>query len=187
MPASSPPGLQGPARPTGWRWSPTSRWIRRATARSTTDHVGVTAGPVVVRGDDYFGRTVNLAARIAAHAHAAPDHPRACDPKHEGGPRRGRNASKGAAEVMGSPSETLCVHRRSRVVGPEVRARIAASRIAKVSTSSRDAGDASSPPGPDERERGLAIGWVTIVPVKPVSCTPNPHLRLSPWRGSHPT
>jgi class 3 adenylate cyclase len=31
-------------------------------------HVGVAAGPVVVQGGDYFGRTVNLAARIAAAA-----------------------------------------------------------------------------------------------------------------------
>jgi adenylate cyclase len=31
-------------------------------------HVGVAAGPVVTQGGDYFGRTVNLAARIAAHA-----------------------------------------------------------------------------------------------------------------------
>jgi class 3 adenylate cyclase len=30
----------------------------------------VAAGPVVVQGGDYFGRTVNLAARIAAHAGA---------------------------------------------------------------------------------------------------------------------
>jgi class 3 adenylate cyclase len=29
-------------------------------------HVGVAAGPVVAQGGDYFGRTVNLAARIAA-------------------------------------------------------------------------------------------------------------------------
>jgi len=33
-------------------------------------HVGVAAGPVVIQGGDYFGRTVNLAARIAAHAGA---------------------------------------------------------------------------------------------------------------------
>ncbi|HWC41633.1 MAG TPA: adenylate/guanylate cyclase domain-containing protein [Actinomycetota bacterium] len=33
-------------------------------------HAGVAAGPVVVQGGDYFGRTVNLAARIAAHAGA---------------------------------------------------------------------------------------------------------------------
>jgi adenylate cyclase len=33
-------------------------------------HVGVAAGPVVVQGGDYFGRTVNLAARLAAHASA---------------------------------------------------------------------------------------------------------------------
>src|SRR5215218_9022736 len=33
-------------------------------------HVGVAAGPVVIQGGDYFGRTVNLAARIAAHATA---------------------------------------------------------------------------------------------------------------------
>jgi adenylate cyclase len=31
-------------------------------------HVGVAAGPVVVQGGDYFGRTVNLAARIAPRA-----------------------------------------------------------------------------------------------------------------------
>jgi adenylate cyclase len=34
-------------------------------------HVGVAAGPVVVQGGDYFGRTVNLAARVAAHARAS--------------------------------------------------------------------------------------------------------------------
>jgi adenylate cyclase len=33
-------------------------------------HVGVAAGPVVAQGGDYFGRTVNLAARIAAKAGA---------------------------------------------------------------------------------------------------------------------
>jgi hypothetical protein len=33
-------------------------------------HVGIAAGPVVVQGGDYFGRTVNLAARIAARAGA---------------------------------------------------------------------------------------------------------------------
>jgi adenylate cyclase len=33
-------------------------------------HVGVAAGPVVVQGGDYYGRTVNLAARIAAGAGA---------------------------------------------------------------------------------------------------------------------
>jgi adenylate cyclase len=33
-------------------------------------HVGVAAGPVVAQGGDYFGRTVNLAARIAAYASA---------------------------------------------------------------------------------------------------------------------
>ena len=31
-------------------------------------HVGVCAGPVVIRGGDYFGRTVNLASRIADYA-----------------------------------------------------------------------------------------------------------------------
>jgi adenylate cyclase len=33
-------------------------------------HAGVAAGPVVVQGGDYFGRTVNLAARIASRAGA---------------------------------------------------------------------------------------------------------------------
>jgi adenylate cyclase len=31
-------------------------------------HVGLHAGPVVFQDGDYYGRTVNLAARIAAHA-----------------------------------------------------------------------------------------------------------------------
>ena len=34
-------------------------------------HAGLAAGPVVVQGGDYFGRTVNLPARIAAHASAS--------------------------------------------------------------------------------------------------------------------
>jgi adenylate cyclase len=33
-------------------------------------HIGIAAGPVVVQGGDYFGRTVNIAARIAARATA---------------------------------------------------------------------------------------------------------------------
>jgi adenylate cyclase len=31
-------------------------------------HVGLHAGPVVFQGGDYFGRTVNVAARIAEYA-----------------------------------------------------------------------------------------------------------------------
>ena len=31
-------------------------------------HVGIHAGPVIFQGGDYFGRTVNLAARIADYA-----------------------------------------------------------------------------------------------------------------------
>ena len=31
-------------------------------------HVGVDTGPVVFQGGDYFGRTMNIAARIAEHA-----------------------------------------------------------------------------------------------------------------------
>jgi adenylate cyclase len=34
-------------------------------------HVGIAAGPVVAQGGDDFGRTVNLAARVAAHAGAS--------------------------------------------------------------------------------------------------------------------
>jgi adenylate cyclase len=33
-------------------------------------HVGVAAGPVIFQDGDYFGRTVNLASRIAGHATA---------------------------------------------------------------------------------------------------------------------
>ncbi len=39
-----------------------------SAARLPQGHLGVAAGPVVGQGGDYFGRTVNLAARIAAHA-----------------------------------------------------------------------------------------------------------------------
>ena len=31
-------------------------------------HIGLHAGPVVARDSDYFGRTVNVAARVAAYA-----------------------------------------------------------------------------------------------------------------------
>jgi adenylate cyclase len=41
---------------------------RLPAARLPPAHVGVAAGPVVAQGGDYFGRTVNLAARIAARA-----------------------------------------------------------------------------------------------------------------------
>jgi adenylate cyclase len=33
-------------------------------------HVGVDAGPVIVQDGDYFGSTVNVAARVAAYARA---------------------------------------------------------------------------------------------------------------------
>jgi adenylate cyclase len=39
-----------------------------STAKLPQGHLGVAAGPIVGQGGDYFGRTVNLAARIAAHA-----------------------------------------------------------------------------------------------------------------------
>jgi adenylate cyclase len=39
-----------------------------SAARLPPGHLGIAAGPVVAQGGDYFGRTVNLAARIAAHA-----------------------------------------------------------------------------------------------------------------------
>ena len=43
---------------------------RTAQAGLPPAHVGLDAGPVVLQDGDYFGRTVNLAARIAAHAQA---------------------------------------------------------------------------------------------------------------------
>src|SRR5437762_11639820 len=36
-------------------------------------HVGLDAGPVLFQGGDYFGRTVNLAARIADYARPGED------------------------------------------------------------------------------------------------------------------
>ena len=43
---------------------------RTAQAGLPPAHVGLHAGPVVFQDGDYFGRTVNLAARIAGHAQA---------------------------------------------------------------------------------------------------------------------
>jgi len=43
--------------------------VERATSAGLPPaHVGVNAGPVIVRDGDYFGRTVNVAARIAGRA-----------------------------------------------------------------------------------------------------------------------
>jgi adenylate cyclase len=42
------------------------RWAR--SIGSPIGHVGIHAGPVVFQEGDYFGRTVNLAARIAEYA-----------------------------------------------------------------------------------------------------------------------
>jgi adenylate cyclase len=56
--------------PAGAVWSALELVERLPAAGLPPAHVGVAAGPVVVQGGDYFGRTVNLAARIAAHASA---------------------------------------------------------------------------------------------------------------------
>jgi len=42
--------------------------VRRAPGIGLPAHAGVAAGPVVIQDGDYFGRTVNLAARIAERA-----------------------------------------------------------------------------------------------------------------------
>lgn len=44
---------------------------RRVTSAGLPDaHVGIDAGPVIIQDGDYFGGTVNVAARIAAYARA---------------------------------------------------------------------------------------------------------------------
>ena len=58
--------------------SGTRRRSARLTGKSSTAwpaglppaHVGVNAGPMIYDEGDYFGRTVNIAARIAAQASA---------------------------------------------------------------------------------------------------------------------
>ncbi len=50
----------------GWRepcWTAT-----RAPEVGLPAHAGIAPGPVVFQDGDYFGRTVNMAARIASHA-----------------------------------------------------------------------------------------------------------------------
>jgi adenylate cyclase len=44
------------------------RMVARAPEIGLPAHAGVAAGPVVLQDGDYFGRTVNMAARIASHA-----------------------------------------------------------------------------------------------------------------------
>jgi adenylate cyclase len=44
--------------------------VERAPAMGLPAHAGIAAGPVVMQDGDYFGRTVNLASRIAATAGA---------------------------------------------------------------------------------------------------------------------
>ncbi len=46
----------------------TIEMVRRAPEVGLPAHAGVAAGPVVFQDGDYFGRTVNVAARIASHA-----------------------------------------------------------------------------------------------------------------------
>ncbi len=50
--------------------SATLEMVRRAPQVGLPAHAGVAAGPVVFQDGDYFGRTVNMAARIAARATA---------------------------------------------------------------------------------------------------------------------
>ena len=49
------------------RWRPW-RWSRAFDAGLPPAHVGLHAGPVVFQAGDYFGRTVNIAARISDYA-----------------------------------------------------------------------------------------------------------------------
>ncbi|MDP8956520.1 MAG: hypothetical protein M3N24_06145 [Actinomycetota bacterium] len=46
----------------------TIEMVRRAPEVGLPAHAGIAAGPVVFQDGDYFGRTVNMAARIASHA-----------------------------------------------------------------------------------------------------------------------
>ena len=46
----------------------TIEMVRRAPEVGLPAHAGVATGPVVFQDGDYFGRTVNMAARIASHA-----------------------------------------------------------------------------------------------------------------------
>ena len=50
--------------------SATLEMVRQAPEVGLPAHAGVAAGPVVFQDGDYYGRTVNMAARIAAHATA---------------------------------------------------------------------------------------------------------------------
>ncbi|MGH2813175.1 MAG: adenylate/guanylate cyclase domain-containing protein [Actinomycetota bacterium] len=43
--------------------------VQRAPEVGLPAHAGVAAGPAVFQDGDYYGRTVNMAARIASHAH----------------------------------------------------------------------------------------------------------------------
>jgi hypothetical protein len=79
-------------------------------------HVGVAAGPVVVQGGDYFGHTVNLAARIAASAGAS--RVLVSERVAERAPPQGVASSSWAGcSLRGSPGRYSCWRPAGRSVG----------------------------------------------------------------------
>jgi adenylate cyclase len=78
-------------------------------------HVGVDAGPVIIQDGDYFGSTVNVAARIASYARAGEV-----------------LASEQAVDAAGELPRSL--HRRTRACRPKgVSRHLVLSRIARMS------------------------------------------------------
>ena len=85
--------------------------------------VGLHAGPVVLRGGDVFGSTVNIAARVAAQARGSQV---LATPTFAGGLTGGRWAASplGALQLKGLPDPVevmqleLCPHPEQRPVDP---------------------------------------------------------------------
>ena len=77
-------------------------------------HVGIAAGPLIFQDGDYFGRTVNVAARIATHANAGQilvsD-----DVVHAADDPRVRFRDVGSVELRGV-SEPLRLHEAHRML-----------------------------------------------------------------------
>lgn len=76
-------------------------------------HMGIAAGPVVQQEGDYFGRTVNLASRVAARAAAGEVLVTDEVVRASGSPEAVRFVGVGSAELKGMPNP-VPLHRAER-------------------------------------------------------------------------
>ena len=83
-------------------------------------HVGLHAGPVIFQEGDYYGRTVNLAARIAGYAQPGQVLVSQALVDLSSGPELAFTAV-GPVELKGSPARPICSPRTGRDLGRAAR------------------------------------------------------------------